>query len=386
MRLTVATETFPPEINGVAMTWGQLSSGLAALGHEVTVIRPHQGRAETPGQFPGVREVTVRGFPIPGYPGLRWGAPDLPAIFRELRSRKPDLVHVVTEGPLGSMAAYAARTLGLPLTSSYHTHFQHYTGHYGVGLFRNLVMLHMRDFHNRTLATFSPTDSLNRELAAEGFRNLRLLSRGVDTRLFHPGKRDAVLRASWGAGPDTPVVVHTSRIAPEKNFEVLLRCYEAIRAARPDARFVLVGDGPLRAKLSSAHPWIRFTGFLERSQLAAHLASGDIYIHASESETFGNVVTEALASGLAFAGYHYAAAERYVSDGINGLTVPSGDAEALVRASVRLALEPALARSLGAQARTTAEAVSWEKVVGGFADDLAQIAREHSNARKAALT
>jgi glycosyltransferase involved in cell wall biosynthesis len=373
MKLTVVTETFAPEINGVAMTWSHLVTGLRDRGHEVVVVRPRQKPADRGGAFAGIREVLVQGSPIPGYPELRFGWPDVHALRRELRQNRPDLVHIVTEGPLGWAAWWVARRCGIPTTSSYHTHFQHYTGHYGYGFLRNLVLGYLRAFHNRTLCTFSPTEALNEELARDGFIGLRLLPRGVDTRLFNPARRNPALRAKWGASDDSPVIIHSSRVAPEKNYDVLFQCYAAIREARPDARFVMIGDGPLRSKLQNDHPWVIFTGFVPRESLAENLASADVYVHASESETFGNVVTEAMASGLAVAGYNYAAAAKYIRNGENGCVVPLGQPVALANLSVELVRDLRRSRAIGARARQTAESISWEKVIVGFERDLLEI-------------
>lgn len=372
MKLTVITETFAPEINGVAMTWGHLVTGLVQRGHDVTVVRPRQKPGDRGGAFPGVREVLVQGSPIPGYPQLRFGWPDVPALRREFRRNRPDLVHIVTEGPLGWAAWWVARRLGLPVTSSYHTHFQHYTEHYGYGFLETLALRFLRNFHNRTLCTFGPTEELNRELERDGFRNLRLLSRGVDTALFDPARRNRELRASWGADDSTPVVIHSSRVAPEKNYDVLFRTYAALRSANPRTVFVVVGDGPLRTKLQGDHPQVRFTGFVPRKALAEHLASADLYVHASETETFGNVVTEAMASGLVLIGYNYAAAARYIQSGVNGSTVPLRDEAALAAAAVGelKGLFQQRSGELRAAARQTALSISWDRVILGFEQDL----------------
>lgn len=375
MRLAVVTETFPPEINGVAMTWGQLSAGLARRGHAVTVYRPRQGPDDHGGDAAGYRQVTVPGGPIPSYPGLHYGYPVVGRLLRAWRAAKPDLVHIVTEGPLGLAGLAAASIDRLPVTSSYHTHFQQYTGHYGAAFLGELAHGYLRWVHNQTLLTFGPTPELNAELERTGFRGLKVLSRGVDTALFNPGARDAALRASWGVGPDDPVVIHCSRMAPEKNYPVLLRCYRAMREVNPATRFVLVGGGPLRESLQRENPWITFTGFVERADLARHLASADVYIHASRTETFGNVVTEAMAAGLAVAGYDYAAARIYIRPGVNGLIAPWDGDDGLVTASVRLVADAGLRAQVRREARRTAEAISWDAVVSGFERDLLAASR-----------
>jgi glycosyltransferase involved in cell wall biosynthesis len=158
----------------------------------------------------------------------------------------------------------------------------------------------------------------------------------------------------------------------KKNYALIIRAFDAMRAANPRCRFAVVGDGPLRAELAAKLPYARFTGFVDRATLAAHYASADIYLHASVTETYGNVAAEALASGLAFAGYDYAAAHELVRSGENGLLVPLGDEPAFIAAAVRLATDPVLAARLRARAAAAVAARSWDHVVAQFAADLAE--------------
>lgn len=380
MKFTLVTETFPPEINGVAMTFGHLARGLAQRGHEVTVIRPRRDDLPPMSSPSDYAEVRVPGVPIPGYPMLRLGYPAPRRLRRLWRADPPDLVHVVTEGPLGASAVNAARALGLPVTSSFHTNFHAYTSHYGIAPLRRLALAWLRRVHNRTRRTFAPTLELCEELRALGFTDLALLSRGVDVAQFAPAHRSAELRARWGAAPEDPVVLHVGRMAAEKNYPLLFRAFAAMRAANPRCRFVLVGDGPLRAGLQRAHPEYHFPGFIPRDALATHYASADIYIHASLTETFGNVLTEAMASGLAVAGFDYAAARQFIRDGANGLSVPPAAPEALIAAAVALATTPPLRVRLRTGARAALIEQSWDRVLARFEADLLEVVNIHRSA------
>jgi glycosyltransferase involved in cell wall biosynthesis len=377
LNLVLVTETYSPEINGVAMTLGHLVHGLTRLGHQVTIIRPRQ-RAEQGApalQVNGpVTQHLLPGLPIPGYPLLRFGLPAGGRLRRLWRQARPDLVHIATEGPLGVSALRAARTLGLPATSSFHTNFHHYTHDYRFSWLFSLTAKWLRYFHNRTLRTFAPTRELCAELAADGYHNLRVLSRGVDTALFNPARRNPESRLAWGAQTGDPLVIHTGRLAREKNYPLIIRAFDAMRAANPSCRFVVVGDGPLRAELAAKLPYAHFTGFVDRTTLAAHYASADLYLHASVTETYGNVAAEALASGLALAGYDYAAAHELVRPEENGLLVPLGNESAFITAAVRLATDPALVARLRARAAAAVAARSWDNVVAQFAADLAEAA------------
>lgn len=379
LNLALVTETYAPEINGVAMTLGRLVDGLAARGHRITIIRPRQ-RHESPRfsvtQRLAGRQIRLPGVPIPGYPQLRLGLPSGRRLLQQWSLSRPDLVHVATEGPLGASAITTARRLGIPVTSSFHTNFDQYTRDYRIGWMKPVVAAWLRHVHNRTLRTFVPTRDLQSRLAKEGYLNLRLLSRGVDSTLFNPGRRDEALRASWGAAPGDPVVLHVGRIAAEKNYPLLFRAFDAIKQVEPRARLVLVGDGPLLSAYQRQRPEALFTGFYTGANLARHYASGDIYLHTSVTETFGNVVTEAMGSGLAVAAFDYAAAHEFIRHEQNGLTAPVGGEDAYLANAVRLAQDPTLRSRLAAAGTATARALSWDAIIDRFLSDLHDAVRE----------
>jgi len=370
VKLAIVTETFPPEINGVAMTFGVIASELARRGHSVAVYRPR--RSDLPDQEiqREYRQIPMPGVPMPGYPLLRLGLPAHRKLGRLWSRDRPDLVHVATEGPLGLSAIRTARALSIPVTSSFHTNFHAYTSHYGVSLLRRAALGWLRYVHNLTRRTFVPTADLCAELSGLGFMNLSVLSRGVDTRQFRPERRSFALRGEWGVAPGDPVVIHVGRMAAEKNYPLLFKAYAAMKRANPACRFVLAGEGPLKRALVRDHPDCVFAGFFPRDEIGRYYASADIYIHASLTETFGNVLTEAMASGLAAAGFDYAAARVLMKDGESGLTAPCGEPEALVAAGVRLATDPDLRNRLRASARAAVEAQSWERVIARFEGDL----------------
>jgi len=373
VKLALVTETFLPEINGVAMTFGVIARELGRRGHRVTVYRPWRPDLPDNTSHPEFSEVPLPGLPIPGYRLLRLGLPARLRLMRLWRSSPPDLVHVATEGPLGASAVTAARKLGLPVTSSFHTNFHTYTRHYGLAPLRRLTLAWLRHVHNRTLRTFAPTEELCRELADFGFDRLGVLSRGVDTHQFSPALRSKNLRAGWGAVNGDVVLLHVGRMAAEKDYPLVFSAYAAMRAVNPRLRFVLVGDGPLRPALQAAHPECIFTGFISRNALAHHYASADVYVHASLSETFGNVLTEAMASGLAVTGFDYAAARQFVRHGENGLAVPCDKPEAFVAAATELARNEILRSRLRTAATATFTGHSWENVIVRFETDLTSV-------------
>lgn len=365
LRLAVVTETWPPEVNGVALTIARVVEGLRARHHSVQLIRPRQDAGDAaalPDADPGFHEVLLRGLPIPRYPHLKMGIPSKKALV-ELWSRyRPDLVHIVTEGPLGWSALQAARRLKLPVTSDFRTNFHAYMRHYGVGWLRRPVVAYLRKLHNQTLCTFVPTEGLRQSLLAHGFQNLQVVARGVDTTLFDPARRSAALRAQWGASDTTRVVLSVGRLAAEKNLVAVVAGFEALRRIHPDSRLVFVGDGPARRELQDRCPYAVFAGTQTGTALAAHYASADLFLFPSTTETFGNVTTEAMASGLPVLAYDYAAAAEYIRAGYNGQLAPFDQTDVFIAQAVALAGDPGL-RQIGLRARETALGLGWEHIV-----------------------
>ncbi|MDE1894022.1 MAG: glycosyltransferase family 1 protein [Pseudomonadota bacterium] len=375
MRIGIVSETYPPEVNGVALTVHSLAAGLARRGHSVDLIRPRQALPHD--DEPGIDVLNMHGGSLPRYPGLRFGLPAGRKLGRHWRDQRPDAVYIATEGPLGWSAIRTARRMGIPVSSGFHTRFDHYADHYGVGLLTPLVRHYLRRFHQRAAATLVPTDALSQELRRMGIVNARLLRRAVDTQLFHPHRRDDDLRGRWGADAMTPVVLYVGRIAPEKNLDLAVRAFAAIRRQNPHARYVWVGDGPARADLQQAHPDFIFAGVQRGEALARHFASADLFVFPSLSETFGNVILEALAAGLPVVAYAEGAAREHLVDGINGYPIACGDAEAFVDAAARLASNPGLIRHMGRAAHASMAGLSPDSVIRDFETLLRDMAEEH---------
>ena len=369
--IAIVTETYPPEINGVALTMARLANGLRARGHAVSLVRPRR-RGDT-----GEAQTTFTpGLPLPGYRAVRFGLPAGHALRATWSARRPDVVYVATEGPLGLSAVRAAHALGLPVVSGFHTNFDRYVEHYGARWLRHAVTAYLRFVHNQTTATLVGTDDLRAALEANRFRNVQVLGRGVDCALFTPARRSPGLRATWGAGDDDVVVAYVGRVAAEKNVDLAIEAYRAMHAVHRRLRFVVVGDGPARERLGRAHRDLVFCGFRTGEALAAHYASADVFLFPSDTETFGAVTLEAMASGLGVVAYDYAAAREHVSHGGDGLLVPYRDPRAFVANAVRLVSAPGLLARIRTAARTTVLPLDWQRVVERFESMLLRAATE----------
>ncbi|MCC6136587.1 MAG: glycosyltransferase family 1 protein [Candidatus Contendobacter sp.] len=362
LQIGIVTETWPPEINGVALTIARWVEGLRQRGHVVQLVRVRQGHGDPPEPADPLETLQLPGFRIPGYPQLQGGWPAQRALLGHWRRTRPDLIHVVTEGPLGYSALRAAHRLAIPASTSFHTNFDGYSRHYHLGWLATPIRAYLRHFHNQGIQTLVPTAELAQQLQIFGFQHTQVLARGVDTARFSPQRRDPNLRRLWGATPETLVALYVGRLAAEKNLELVIAAFQAIRRTQPDARLVLVGDGPLAAWLRASHPDFVYCGMRQGVDLATHYASADLFLFPSLTETFGNVVLEAMASGLAVAAFDYAAAHAHVIPGSSGWLAPFGNTEAFITQAAALATDVATLRRMGETARQATLQVDSERI------------------------
>jgi glycosyltransferase involved in cell wall biosynthesis len=367
MRYAIVTETYSPEVNGVALTVKSLEDGLRNRGHDVEVIRPKQFAEQAASDD----EIIVAGLPLPRYPGLRFGLPVVGRLVDAWRRRRPDAIYVATEGPLGWAALRAARKLNIATASGFHTRFDEYMRDYGIPFLRHTAFRWMRHFHNLADATLVPTDELRIFLQRNGFKNVIRLARAVDNELFNPRRRDPILRAEWGIDDDDLAVIYLGRIAAEKNLGLAIRAFRELQKNCPSARFVWVGDGPEQARIERENPDFVFCGTLRGEVLARHFASADLFLFPSRSETYGNVTLEAMASGVPTIAFDYGAAREWLRDGVNGIPiVETGDSTrdetAFIKAACDIALDAGLLSKMSSAARQSVAALQPQRVAQDF--------------------
>lgn len=370
LNIVLVTETWMPDINGVSLSLYQLMQQLASLGHHIHLIRPTQANTKLASeQSNGAAcedlissELMVKGLPIPRYPDLQFGVPAYTSIKRYLSTLNPDIVHIATEGPLGLAALMASKRAHIAVTTGYHTQFHDFSKHFGLGVIAAPLMAYLKRFHNWSDATCVPSQKTQSDLAALGFKRLKQVGRGIDIERFNPHKRSDELRQSWGAGQQHTVLMMVSRLSPEKGVDVVISSYQALQMQQLHraTKLVIVGDGPDRARLeamSEGNDDIVFTGTQTKDALAAHYASADAFIFASQVETFGNVVTEAMASGLPVYAFDDAAAGMLVDEHCGAL-VGLGDIKGFINMVAALPKAQQLKR-LGDQARQVVQGMSW---------------------------
>ena len=377
IKISVVTETYPPDVNGVAHTLSKIVDGLVDRGHAITLIRPRHSKDETPHQNQGFQEKLVKGLPIPFYKHLKMGLPSKMELIRLWSFDRPDIVHIATEGPLGWSALQAAKKLRLPVSTDFRTNFHAYSTHYKIGWLSSAILAYLKKFHNSASLTLVPTRQLQNELSGYGFINLKIIPRGIDTHQFNPRKRNLELRKAWGANEATKVLIYVGRLAAEKNLATIFDAYHSAKRIESNTKLVLVGDGPLRDELMAEDPEVIFSGFQKGRELAEHYASGDIFLFASQTETFGNVTLEAMASGLAVVAYPLAAAAELIQSGHNGMLAMDQGGLYFEMAVQALMNQPMLVEKIKLNAANVGENYSWESILNQTESSFLDIIEGH---------
>ncbi|MGE4579154.1 MAG: glycosyltransferase family 4 protein [Desulfuromonadales bacterium] len=374
LRLSLVTETYFPQINGVSRTLDRLVRHLHEAGDEVQLLTPaYDEPAEVP---PGVAVEVFSGRRFPLYPEILLPFTRAVTVEQKWRDFRPDLIHIATEGPLGLAALRAARRLGIPVVSSYHTNFSFYLGKYHLSLLGPLCWRYLRWFHNATAATFCPTPSIGHILQERGFSSVHIWSRGVDAHRFHPGLRDGDLRRQLGLGEAERVLLYVGRLAPEKNLETLMSAWRHLPPGH-DARLVLVGDGPLRESLQrQSDDRVIFAGYRQGEELARLYALADLFVFPSLSETFGNVMLEAMASGVPTLGFRVPGPQDVVEHGRTGILVDEVSPAAFGAALNTVLHDEEGLRRLGREARAYACRQDWRQINAGVRRIYADILRQ----------
>jgi glycosyltransferase involved in cell wall biosynthesis len=359
--------------DGVALTLNRLVSFLTGQGVEVLVVAPVAKAAA----FAHAGEIAAApSAPIPFRSEYRLALGLTPTLRRRLEAFDPDLVHIATPDLLGHQALAFAQASGRPAVASYHTRYEAYLKDYGLDFLKDFVTHRIRRFYGAFDEVYAPSASMIEALIADGFApNIHLWSRGVDTARFDPARRSGAVRARLGADEATPVIAFAGRVVREKRLDILIEVFARLEGAHIPHRAVIIGEGPDRAMLQRRLAGAAFPGFLTGTDLPEAYASADIFLFPSDTETFGAVTLEAMASGLPAVCADATGSRSLVADGVTGFLAPAGDAQAFFAAVARLARDPALRTAMGAAARARSLAFSWEADMAGLLARYERLAR-----------
>lgn len=360
MRVAIFAETFLPKWDGVANTTCHLLDHLAARGHESLMIAPEGA----PASYANTPILGRPCFALPMYPALRLVTPR-PGLGSEILDFKPDIVHLVNPALLGISGLHRAREAGVPVVASYHTDLPGYLEKYNLTAFRDFVWNYFRWLHNQADLNLCPTRFIRRQLAERGFERLEIWGRGVDSQVFRPARRSRLWRERLTAGhPDAPLLVYVGRLAIEKRVEVIRPVLEEL----PHVRLAVIGDGPERARLEGVFAGTNtvFTGYLTGDDLPDAYAAGDVFVFPGENETFGNVVLEAMASGLPALVASHSGLKDHTRNGWNGFQFEPGNGAQLATLVRWLLSDPDYRARLAANALDYARGLTWEQNLDGL--------------------
>ena len=354
MRIAVFTETALPNVNGVVRRLDETIRLLEKAGDEVLVFAPAGGAT----RWHGAEVVVAPSIPLPMYPEIVVGMPR-PALRSRLAKFAPDVVHAVNPAVLGAGGILYARTLGVPVVASFHTHLPRYLHHYGLGLFEPLAWDLLRSLHNQAVINLCISRPIADELQGRGVERVEVGWRGgVDTQLFHPGRASRDMRERLtGGNPEAPLVIAVGRLGAEKGLDLFGPMLDQL----PGVRMALIGDGPHRETLEQqlAGRHVHFAGYLKGGELAAAVASADVLVFPSQTDTLGLVLLEAMAAGTPVVAANSCGVPEVVRDGFNGVLFAPGDAAAAATA-VRRLLDDSIARELiRLAARREADRWTW---------------------------
>lgn len=326
IHVAVITATFPPDINGVSRVVRMLVDGLLAEGHTVTLIVPKCSKPERVNyKHDNLVMKQVLGAPIPMYPELKVGLTTPRSVRKFLEKNKPDIAYIATEESLGMVSLAACKKLKIPTVSGFHTNFDQYTASYGVGFAMKPLIKVLTNFHNKNHVTVTFSDESVDRIKKSGVKNVEKIQKGIDSELFHTKRRSNDFRKSIGVTDKDMLIAYIGRAAAEKNIPLSIKAFREMQAVLPSAKMLVVGDGPVRKKLEKENHDIVFVGAKSGEELAQAYASADVFLYASETETFGNVVPEAMSSGGVVVTYDYAAGKMFIDHGVNGYVVPLSD-------------------------------------------------------------
>lgn len=360
MRIAIFSEVYWPMVSGVGVTLVRLADALAARGH---AVRVYSASYPIPDGGPDRPEVyRSASVPLFLYPDVQWAFPRYRQLLDDAAEFQPDVVHVATEFAMGVTGLKVARQLGVPVVASAHTDYEKYASRYNLDWFMRAGWGYLRWFYRQTSSVLCPSGVYERHLNARGIPNTGVWSRGVDTEIFHPRHRREEYRNSLGVGPRDLLVTYVGRIAREKDLDLLVHAWQML-GRRDEVKLALVGRGPMETELRRLElPGVVLPGLKQDLDLSSAYASSDIFVFPSTTETFGNVLLEAMSSGLPCLAAAAGGVVEYARHGTNAWLVAPHSSEAITEGLSRLLTDSHLRRALAIGARRTACDRGWDLV------------------------
>ena len=323
---------------------------------------------------------TVPSIAFPWYPDYRIALPGFKAFEADLQQFRPDILHIHSPCPLGCAAIHWGKRNNVPVVATYHTHFASYAKYYKIKALEIFGWNYLRSLYRSCQQVYVPSIPILHELSTRGLEHLAFMPHGVDAKSFNPRHHSKKWRN--GVAPDgKKVLLYAGRLVWEKDLQTLIGAYTLLKAQRSDWTLVLAGDGPVRAELASAMPEARFLGSLSGRALSAAYASSDILVFPSTTETFGNVIVEAMASGLPPICAAEGGAGGSIQHGINGFITNPRDPSDIARHIGLLLDDPVRLLRMGRAARAYARTQMWESIFDRLFADYRRVVAEYVPAR-----
>lgn len=360
MKIALFTDTFLPQVNGVSLTLQRLVAHLHSKGISTHVFAPETSKAD----FYADHLHRFASLPFFLYPECRVAIPNFVSIRQVILDFQPDLIHIATPFNMGLCGLYFSKKYGIPVIASHHTHFDRYLQYYRLGFLSPWIWKYLRWFHATCHTVLVPSAETKRELLQHGFPRVDLWRRGVDADLFHPEKKNQHFRRQYRIH-EKYICLYVGRLAPEKDLDILVEVIKNMAEPfRSEIHWVIVGDGPMLMHLKEAGlPRTTFTGYLNGKALAEAYANADLFVFPSSTETFGNVVLEALASGTPAIGTQSGGVQEIIQDGVTGYLCPPRSSRHIMEAITEALSQPHLLQQMSQNARRYALTQSWESIL-----------------------
>jgi len=378
MKIAIFTDTFLPQINGVTNTLSKMKEYMDQRNIEYMFMIP--GDISEKEELQNIVSFQSARFFL--YPECRLTFPNYPEVSRQMDEFEPDLIHVATEFSLGMMGLKYARKNNIMVTASYHTDLPGYMDYYGFPFLKPAVWKFLLWFHSFSRLNFAPSKHTENQLKQKGMENVRVWGRGIDINKYSPEFYNKKVREDF-AKMEELLLIYVGRIAPEKELDVLMDAAEILDRKNIPYKLLMVGDGPSRRMLEEKNlPNVKFSGYKSGNELQNLYSSSDIFVFTSRSETYGNVILEAMASGLPVVSVLEGGVKENLIDGYNGIACEPGSGQSFADGIEKFAKNESLRREMSQNARNHAKRMDWDTVFDGLFYEFKSVVENETKSKK----